>query len=156
MLLVDEIDRADEEAIRIPLLVRYPPRVPAGAVRSEMVLTIDLAPTLLALAGLTPPAGVQGRSLVPVLEGTSRGWRTSFLVVEYFSDTVFPRIRNMGYSAVRTERHKYIEYRELQGMNELYDLERDPFEEHNLIGRPEAAPTLTRMRSHLERVLSAP
>jgi AcrR family transcriptional regulator len=78
-------------------------------------------------------------------------WRSSFLI-EYFSDTVFPRIRNMGYAAVRTNRYKLIEYRELTGMDELYDLEADPFEEHNLFGRAEAAPTLARMRSELRRL----
>jgi arylsulfatase A-like enzyme len=67
---------------------------------------------------------------------------------------VYPRIRNMGYAAVRTDRHKYIEYRELKDMDELYDLEADPFEEHNLVGIGEARPTLDRMRSELRRVLA--
>lgn len=82
-----------------------------------------------------------------------RDWRSSFLI-EYFSDTVYPRIRNMSYSAVRTDLHKYIEYRELKDMDELYDLMADPFEEHNLVGSSEAGPTLERMRSELRRVLA--
>jgi N-acetylglucosamine-6-sulfatase len=151
--LNEERRLAYEETIRIPLLVRYPPRVPAGSVRPELVSTIDLAPTLLALAGLAPPPAMDGRSLVPVLDGSARGWRTSVLV-EYFSDTVFPRIRTMGYAAVRTDRHKYIQYRELEGMDELYDLEKDPYEEHNLIGRADAGPTLARMQSELRRLLA--
>ena len=149
--LNEERRLAYEETIRIPLLVRYPPRVPAGATPGELVLSIDLAPTLLTLAGLTPAAAIQGRSLLPVFERSGGDWRSSFLI-EYFSDTVFPRIRNMGYAAVRTDRHKLIEYRELKGMDELYDLEADPFEEHNLFGRAEAAPTLARMRSELRRL----
>ena len=52
-----------------------------------------------------------------------------------------------------TNRHKYIECRELKDMDELYDLEADPFEEHNL-GSAEARPTLDRMRSELRRVLA--
>ena len=149
--LNEERRLAYEETIRIPLLVRYPRRVPAGATPGELVLSIDLAPTLLTLAGLTPATAIQGRSLLPVVERTGGDWRSSFLI-EYFSDTVFPRIRNMGYAAVRTDRHKLIEYRELTGMDELYDLEADPFEEHNLFGRAEAAPTLARMRSELQRL----
>ena len=90
---------------------------------------------------------------MPILTGTARDWRTSFLV-EYFSDTVFPRMRTMGYSAVRTDRYKYIEYRELQGMDEL-DLEADPFEMTNLIARAEAAPVLQQMRAELQRLLDA-
>jgi N-acetylglucosamine-6-sulfatase len=118
-----------------------------------MALSIDLAPTLLDVTGLTPGAGIEGRSLVPVLQGAATNWRTSFLV-EYFSDTVFPRIRTMGYSAVRTTRHKYIQFRELQGMDELYDLEADPYELTNLIGRPEAKDLLPQMKIELQRVLN--
>ena len=90
--------------------------------------------------------------MIPVLEGDSRDWRSSFLV-EYYSDTVFPRIHQMGYVAARTERHKYIQYRELKGMDELYDLEADPFEETNIIGHPDATGTLERMKSELGRLL---
>ena len=150
--LNEERRLAYEETIRIPLLVRYPPRVPAGAVASEMVLTIDLAPTLLDLAGVAPLAGMQGRSLAPIFKGTAGAWRDSFLV-EYYSDTVFPRILKMGYSAVRTTKAKYIEYRELNGMNELYDLDADPYEEHNLIGAPIAGPLLKTMQSELQRLV---
>ena len=117
------------------------------------MLSIDLAPTLLTLAGLTPSAAIQGRSFLPILEHPGRDWRSSFLI-EYYSDTVFPRIRNMGYAAVRTDRYKLIAYGELTGMDELYDLEADPFEEHNLFGLPEAAPTLARMRVELQRLQS--
>jgi N-acetylglucosamine-6-sulfatase len=131
--LSEERRLAYEEAIRIPLIIRYPSRIKAGTTPGDMALSIDLAPTLLDLAGAPPAAGVQGRSLVPVLENRARDWRSSFLI-EYFSDTVFPRIRTMGYAAVRTSRYKYIEYQELQGMDELYDLEADPYEERNLIG----------------------
>ena len=106
-----------------------------------MALSIDIAPTLLDIAGLGPDPAVQGRSLVPVLRQDARQWRSSFLV-EYFTDTVFPRIRNMGYVAVRTDRYKYIQYRELSGMNELYDLRADPYEETNIIDRPDSRPTL--------------
>jgi N-acetylglucosamine-6-sulfatase len=148
--LNEERRLAYEETIRIPMLIRHPARVRAGSVAGEMVLSIDIAPTLMALAGLQPLPGMQGRSLLPVLAGTPRDWRRSFLI-EYFSDTVFPRIYKMGYSAVRTERHKYIEYRELQGMNELYDLQADPYEERNLIAAPEAAPVLAEMQKELQK-----
>jgi N-acetylglucosamine-6-sulfatase len=152
--LNEERRLAYEETIRIPLLVRYPSRVKAGAVASQMVLTIDLAPTLLELAGLTPLAGMQGRSLAPIFSGAAGAWRESFLM-EYYSDTVFPRILKMGYSAVRTTTAKYIEYRDLAGMNELYDLDADPYEEHNLIGSPGAATLLKTMQGELERLARA-
>jgi N-acetylglucosamine-6-sulfatase len=150
--LSEERRLAYEEAIRIPLLVRYPPRVKAGATPRELVLSLDAAPTLLDLAGLKPSAGMQGRSLVPIFDNVARDWRSSFLV-EYYSDTVFPRIRTMGYVAVRTNQHKYIEYRELEGMNELYDLEADPYEERNLVASPAARPVLDRMQAELQRLM---
>jgi arylsulfatase A-like enzyme len=153
--LSEERRLAYEEAIRIPLLVRYPPMVRAGTTPAEMVLSLDLAPTLVELAGgsTAPGVQIQGRSLVPVFRNSARDWRSSFLV-EYFSDTVFPRIRNMGYVAVRTNRHKYIQYQELERMNELYDLDSDPYEQRNLIDAPDARPVLERMQSELRRLMS--
>ena len=79
-------------------------------------------------------------------------WRTSFLI-EYFTDTVFPRIRNMGYVAARTSRYKYISYRELQGMDELYDLDKDPYEETNIIERSDAREALQTMQAELRRLI---
>ncbi|MGD9905008.1 MAG: sulfatase [Vicinamibacterales bacterium] len=152
--LNEERRLAYEETIRIPLLVRFPRLAQAGTTPEAMALSIDLAPTLLDVAGLTPAAAIQGRSLVPVLQGRADGWRTSFLV-EYFSDTVFPRVRRMGYSAVRTARHKYVRFRDQQGMDELYDLEADPYELTNLVGRPEAQALLPEMQSELDRLLAA-
>jgi N-acetylglucosamine-6-sulfatase len=151
--LSEERRLAYEEAIRIPMLVRYPSRAKAGSTPGELVLSLDVAPTLLELAGLTPSPGIQGRSLIPIFDGRAPDWRSSFLV-EYFTDTVFPRIRNMGYTAVRTPRHKYIQYRELENMNELYDLESDPYEERNLVDDPAARAVLQRMQSELERLMT--
>jgi N-acetylglucosamine-6-sulfatase len=151
--LAEERRLAYEESIRLPLLVRYPPAVPAGRQPTEMALSIDVAPTLLDLAGAPPLPAVDGRSLVPVLAGPAKDWRRSCLI-EYTTDIVFPRIRNMGYDAVRTERHKWVRYRELPGMDELYDLERDPFELENLAGRPDSAELLERMEAELRALLA--
>ena len=151
--LNEERRLAYEETIRIPMLVRFPSRVKAGTIAPEMVLTIDLAPTLLEFAGLTPAAAMEGRSLSPIFAGAAGAWRDSFLV-EYYSDTVFPRILKMGYSAVRTSKAKYIEYRDLTGMNELYNLETDPYEEHNLLGGREPQPALlATMQEELKRLV---
>ena len=143
---------AYEEAIRIPLVIRYPRLIPAGSTPQPFALSIDLAPTMLDLAGQPPDTSLQGRSLVPVLRGETTEWRTSFLI-EYYSDTVFQRIVNMGYQAVRTERYKYIQYRDLEGMDELYDLAEDPYELNNLIDNPEAQTTLQAMKAELAALL---
>ncbi len=143
---------AYEESIRMPLLIRYPGVVKAGTVRDEFALNIDLAPTLLELAGVSVPASMEGHSLVPVLKVARTEWRKSFLL-EYYSDRVFPRISKMGYKAVRNERWKYIHYFELEGMDELYDLKADPYEMRNLINQPEAAKILEEMKSEMQRLL---
>jgi N-acetylglucosamine-6-sulfatase len=143
---------AYEEGIRIPLLVRYPPLVRPGRLIDALSLSIDLPPTLLELAGVAGEHPVDGRSLAPLLRGESPpDWRTSFLI-EYFSDTVFPRVRNMGYQAVRTEQYKLIRYTELDGMDELYDLRADPYELENVIDQPALQGTLRALQGELARL----
>ena len=145
---------AYEEGIRIPMILHYPDRIDAGTIHDEMVISLDLAPTVLEFAqheenGLN----LHGTSLVPLLEGRNHGWRQSFLV-EYYSDTVFGRMRTMGYRALRTERHKYIRYTALAGMDELYDLEADPYELRNLAGNDDYRELLEDMDRALNRALA--
>ena len=143
---------AYEESIRMPLLMRYPKAIRAGTVRDEFALNIDVAPTLLELAGVSVSTPFHGRSLMSLLKGERPEWRNSFLI-EYYSDKVFPRIRQMGYKAVRNERWKYIHYFELEGMDELYDLKADPYEMKNIIKQPDAAQALESMKLELEQLL---
>jgi arylsulfatase A-like enzyme len=143
---------AYEESIRLPLLVRYPAQIKPGTVSDELVLNIDLAPTLLELAGGPVPGTMQGRSLMPLLTGDRREWRKSFLI-EYYSDKVFPRITHMGYRAVRTRQWKYIHYLELKGMDELYDLKNDPFEMKNLIHQSGAGKARAEMLAEMGRLI---
>ena len=149
--LNEERRLAYEESARIPLIVRYPPIARAGSTPAAMVQTIDLAPTVLELAAVPDATDREGRSLVPFLRGDRPPWRTS-LLIEYYSDTVFPRIRNMGYRAVRTERYKYIDYLELAGMDELYDLQADPYELDNLIDSDRGHEMLPTLRAELARL----
>lgn len=132
---------AYEESIRIPLIVRYPPVIRPGARYDPLVLNLDIAPTCLELAGIEIPGHIQGQSLLPVFRGQSESFREAFLI-EYYSDIVYPRIRNMGYRAVRTSRYKLIRFAELDGMDELYDLEHDPYEVANRIDDPEYRPVI--------------
>jgi len=139
---------AYEESIRIPMAWRYPPLIAAGQKRNHMALTLDLAPTLLELAGVAVPPGLHGLSLVPVFKSNDAKLRDAF-VIEYFSDAVFPRTRNLGYQAIRTENWKYIRYVELEGMDELYDMNRDLFEMRNHASNPRLAETLREVKEQL-------
>ena len=140
---------AYEESIRVPLLVRYPRLVAPGTRVEALALNVDVAPTLLELAGAEPLEKVHGRSLVPLLGGRAAPWRDSFLA-EYFLEKVAPRAP--AWQAVRTARWKYIRYTGLEGMDELYDLAADPHEVRNLAADPGSRPALERMRAELERL----
>jgi len=150
--LSDERRLAYEEGLRIPLMIRYPNRIAAGQRPTQMVLSLDIAPTMLELAGAGVPGSLQGVSLAPILDGGDPEWRTSFLA-EYYSDTVFERIYQMGYKAVRTDRYKYIRYEDLDDMDELYDLAGDPYELRNVIEDPRYADVRSEMDAELNRLL---
>jgi N-acetylglucosamine-6-sulfatase len=145
---------AYEESIRIPLVMRYPPVIAAGSIPENFALTIDFAPTFIEMASAATAPRYQGRSLVPLLEGTAPAdWRRSFLI-EYYSDTVFPRMNKMAYKAVRNDRWKYIHYTEQTAADELYDLQSDPYELKNLINDPSAAAPLAAMQRELRELLA--
>jgi len=143
---------AYEESARIPLLFRYPALIKAGSFVDSMALNIDMAPTLLQVAGAEPLGNAHGRSLLPLLKGDTKGWRTSFLI-ERFSDKTFPRVADMGYQAVRTDRWKYIQYKELSGMDELYDLRVDPYEMKNLIHDTASQSVMAELKQELQKLL---
>lgn len=145
---------AYEESIRIPIAMRYPPLIKPASRRDQMVVTTDFAPTLLELGGVATGADLQGRSLVPLLRDDGPEIRDSFLI-EYYSDTVFPRMNKMGYQAVRTRDWKYIHYVDLANSDELYDMNRDPYEMRNLASSPRAAGTLKTMQAELAKQLQA-
>ena len=141
-----------EESIRDPLLIRYPKLVKAGMKVDQDALNVDIAPTVLDLAGVRVPPNMHGRSLVPVLAGKSPAWRSAFLI-EYFAETNFPRTPT--WQGVRSARWKYTHYTELEGMDELYDLKADPYEMKNVIKEASAAAALKEMKAELARQLEA-
>jgi len=144
-----------EESIRNPLLVRYPPRVPAGSRPSGLALTVDLAPTLLELAGVPVGPQIQGRSLVPLFGASAppRGWRESVLVEFFTYENPFPHLLDMDYRAIRTGRYKYIHWIKYPDLDELYDLERDSLELRNLTGDPALADVKADLKSELGRLV---
>lgn len=124
---------AYDESLRIPMILRYPAKVPAGKVLDDLVLNIDIAPTFLELAGLPVPENMQGLSLAPLLEGRAKDWRQSFLA-EYFIDREYPN--NPTWVAVRTRSAKLVKYPGREEWTELFDLSADPYEIDNLADDP--------------------
>jgi N-acetylglucosamine-6-sulfatase len=140
-----------EEALRVPMLVRYPKKVAAGTIIDSMVLNVDMAPTLLDLAGVKSMVPMQGHSFVPLLGDPKAPWRDKFLA-EYYLEKVVPSVP--AWEAVRTNRWKYIHYyQESDSMDELYDLQSDPKDIKNLANEASAQSTLTEMRKDLSDLL---
>jgi N-acetylglucosamine-6-sulfatase len=141
---------AYEESIRIPLVMRYPKLIKPGTKVDQMVLNIDLAPTVLELAGARPIENVHGKSLVPLFKGDASAWRQSALL-EYFLEKQYPNVET--WQGVRTADWKYIHYTDLKDMDELYDLKNDPYEMNNVIADPANAKQLDTLKSELKKLL---
>ena len=142
-----------EESIRNPLIMRYPPRVEAGSRPTGLALTVDLAPTILELAGAPVGDHIQGQSLVPLLDGVEQGWRGSVLVEFYTYENPFPHLMDMDYRMLRTDRHKYIHWVRHRNLDELYDLEDDPYEMNNLVDDPRFADLRKELRAELGQLV---
>lgn len=142
---------AYEESMRIPFCVRYPRMIAPGTRIKELCANIDIAPTLLGLAGISAPNSMQGQSFVPLMKGKQVPWRDA-VFYEYFQEEFAPGIPTM--LAVRTEKWKYIHYpyetAERGDIDELYSLTKDPSEVVNRIGDPESAGELEQLKKLLE------
>lgn len=139
---------AYEESIRIPFLAKWPATIETGSSSDAIVANIDVAPTMLELAGIEIPDAIDGRSFAQFLKqpGDLTGWRDS-LLYEYYWEPSFPQTPTTF--ALRADRFKLIQYHGLWDTDELFDLQADPHETRNLIGVPEHQQLVARMRQQL-------
>jgi len=140
-----------EESIRVPLIIRDPGLpVSTRGRRSQMALNIDLAPTILAMAGVPVPAGMQGTDLQPLLRDATIKGREDWYYEHVY--TPEPGRRPIPKSeGVRTERWKYIRYTDPQPpLEQLFDLAADPQEEKDLARDPAHAKTLSTLRDRCD------
>jgi arylsulfatase A-like enzyme len=149
-----------DEALRIPLIVRYPKSGLKGALRDELVLNIDLAPTFLDLAGVAVPRDMHGKSWKPLLtkDPLKEPFRTSFFY-EYFRETggkkAAPAVGGFNtptMTGVRTATHKLLKYRDHPGWTELFDLTADPYETTNLFGDAKHAAVRANLEAEYDRL----
>jgi N-acetylglucosamine-6-sulfatase len=143
-----------EEAVRAPLLVRWPGRVKAGAKIDTLVSSVDLAPTVLDLAGVSIGPQVQGLSFAPALLGR-KGPERQAAYTEYNGDEVFDWVDQSTYRAVRTRRWKLIRWVQDPTRAELYDLVADPYEMTNLYADPRYAKQRATLEAELKRQSNA-
>jgi len=131
-----------EESIRVPILICDPREHKARTI-DALTLNIDLAPTILDLAGVTIPKEMQGRSLVPFVQGRRpNNWRRDFFYEHHTMTKVIPEVEG-----VRNERWKYVRWvTTLPLFEELFDLKSDPEELNNLASDPRSQKQLTTLR----------
>lgn len=118
-----------DRSTRVPLLFSDPRRADSTSARvvDAFALNVDVAPTLLELAGVEAPAGMQGRSLVPLLDGDVDALREDVFTEHLWRNPRIPRTEGL-----RTRGWKYIRYPDHPEYEELYDLTADPEEGQNL------------------------
>ncbi|MHC4878787.1 MAG: sulfatase family protein [Planctomycetota bacterium] len=143
---------AYEESIRIPMLAHWPAGISAGTRCDGIVANIDVAPTLLELAGLDVPAWIDGRSFRRLLAdpATLDKWSPT-LLYEYYWEPSFPQTPTTF--ALRRDRYKLIQYHGIWDTDELFDLEADPHESANLINSPTHQKLVNEMRRQLHQQL---
>ena len=151
-----------EESARVPLVIVPPGSRGKNAVAAAPVSHVDLFPTLTQLAGVTAPGGLQGQTLVPMLEDPAaegRGWA----VTQVVRGGGFRRVgasaavgddvpRFFGYT-LRTPRWRYTEWDEGRQGRQLFDHTKDPKEQENLAERPELSATLAELSAQLRQAV---
>lgn len=166
-----------DPSIHVPLIV-YDPRLPArlrGTCNDELVLSVDIAPTIMTLCGFPAADTMQGKSLQPLIYGRKTKWRDAFFCENLYTQQNYPRIE-----AIRTKEWKYIRYfyrhpeidtpnitnkklyeiysesrlsttnGEEPAFEELFHLKSDPDENRNLASDPACASTLRLLRTRLD------
>jgi len=135
-----------EESIRAPLIIHDPRRDDGGRTIDAMALNLDFAPTMLNMAGVEPPEGMEGESLLPLMNDEAVDWRDEWFFEHHFGENRdYPIPASEG---VRTERYSYIRYINYDPVHEeLYDIQKDPEQLHNLAGDEAHADTLELMRA---------
>ncbi|MFA8436871.1 MAG: sulfatase [Marinifilaceae bacterium] len=135
-----------EESVKVPFLVRCPELFEGGKTIDKMVQNIDLAPTILEMAGLRQPKYMPGHSFTPLLKGNEINWRDR-IFYEYYWEYDFPMTPTVF--GIRTDKYKYIRYHGIWDRNELYDIENDPDEMYNLIDKPEHQELVKKLANEL-------
>jgi arylsulfatase A-like enzyme len=138
-----------EESIGIPLLVRYPKTIPAGTVVDRIVMNLDIAPTLLDMAGLAVPDRMQGESMMRVVrDPADKDWRRAMYYHYYEFPYGWHNVKK--HYGIRTDRYKLIHFYDDIDAWELYDLAEDPFETNNLYQRETMQPLIGTLKQDLQ------
>jgi arylsulfatase A-like enzyme len=137
-----------EESLRTPLVIRYPEGIEPGLICHELVQNLDIAPTILEMAGADVPAEMQGRSLQALFTSPVDGnWRDAVYYQFYESGWGVPQ-----HCGIRTKTHKLIHFLSEPENWELYDLENDPHEMVNLYDEPASEGLIRDLKNDLKEL----
>lgn len=139
-----------ETSSRVPLLMQCPALFEGGTVVDEVVANIDIAPTIMEAMGLQKPPHMDGLSFLPLAAGKDIPWRDYFLYV-YYWERNYPQTPTQF--SLRGDRYKYTTYYGLWDTDELFDLQSDPMEQHNLIHDPQFAKQASQMQNRLYELM---
>jgi arylsulfatase A-like enzyme len=136
-----------EESMRMPFVIRYPKKIKPKTVVSDVISNVDIAPTILDLAGVNIPKEVQGKSFYQQLKGeTNADWRQS-MYYHYYEYPLWHHVQ--PHYGIRTERYKLIHFYYDVDVWELYDLKKDPSELNNLINSKKYTSLIKKLKEEL-------
>ncbi len=138
-----------EESLRMPFLVRYPNKIKAGQKNNDIITNIDFAPTLLEVAGITPPEEVQGRGFFANLQGNTPTDWTKSMYYHYYEFPIWHHVQ--PHYGARNERYKLAHFYYNIDVWEFYDLEKDPNELNNAINDPAYESIIAKMKEDLKK-----
>ena len=135
-----------DTSMLMPMLIRYPKLIKPGSVNSDLCMNVDIAPTLLELAGVEIPSAMQGRSLLPMLKGDSApdNWRRS----QFYNYWMGPE-----HYGIRTDRFTYLKIQDRPP--ELFDRKTDPNQVHNVASNPEYKEVVEQLEQELQEQVEA-
>ncbi len=139
-----------EESFRTPMVMRFPGKVQPGIVSNDFVMNVDLGPTLLDAAGISTPAEMQGRSFLPLVTKRSTSARKA-MYYHYYENGEHAVSPHFG---IRTERYKLIRFYKRVEAWELYDLQKDPSEMHNLFGKKGYQKLTENLKGQLRKLIA--
>jgi arylsulfatase A-like enzyme len=139
-----------EESFRTPMMMRYPGVIKPGTKLNDYVMNLDIAPTCLDVAGVAIPQDMQGRSILPLLTGKKEKGREA-MYYHYYENGEHSVSPHFG---VQTTKYKLIRFYKRVNSWELYDLQKDPHDMHNLYGKKGYEKITQQLKSHLNALIT--
>lgn len=141
-----------EESLKTPFVIRYPGVIKPGTQVNELMANIDWAPTILDLAGVKPPADIQGTSFLPLVKpgGDKKNWRKEV----YYHYYEFPQPHHVyPHFGIRTARYTLVRFYNPGKSWELYDLKKDPHQVNNIYGQKGMEKATAALKEKLKQLM---